>query len=107
MKQFYADYAWQQAESLLSIDSPSGFTSQAAQWVKDAFSSLGFPVHITQKGGILADLGGSDANDALLLSAHTDTLGGMVAQIKGNGRLKLTNLGGMRPENGEAENVRV
>ena len=31
----------------------------------------------------------------------------MVAEIKGNGRLRLTALGGMRPENGEAENVRV
>ena len=41
------------------------------------------------------------------LEAHADTLGGMVAEIKGSGRLRLTALGGMRPENGEAENVRV
>lgn len=44
---------------------------------------------------------------ALLLQAHTDTLGGMVAEIKANGRLRLVNLGGMRAENGETENVRV
>jgi putative aminopeptidase FrvX len=31
----------------------------------------------------------------------------MVAQIKGDGRLKLTNLGGMNPNNAEAENVKV
>ena len=31
----------------------------------------------------------------------------MVCQVKGNGRLKLTNLGGMNPNNAEAENVRV
>jgi putative aminopeptidase FrvX len=31
----------------------------------------------------------------------------MVATIKGNGRLKLTNLGGMNPNNAEAENVRI
>ncbi len=31
----------------------------------------------------------------------------MVAEIKGNGRLRLTALGGMRAENGETENVRV
>lgn len=41
--------------------------------------------------------------DALLLEAHTDTLGGMVAQIKGNGRLRITNVGGMN-NNAEAEN---
>ena len=31
----------------------------------------------------------------------------MVAEIKSNGRLKLTNLGGMNPNNAETENVRV
>ena len=42
-----------------------------------------------------------------MLEAHADTLGGMVAEVKGNGCLRLTNLGGMRAENGETENVRV
>ena len=45
-------------------------------------------------------------DNALLLEAHLDTLGGMVTQISGN-RLKLTNLGGMNANNGEAENVRI
>jgi putative aminopeptidase FrvX len=31
----------------------------------------------------------------------------MVAEVKGNGRLKLTNLGGMNPNNAETGNVRV
>ena len=107
MERIYADYAWQQAAALLAIDSPSGFTAKAAQWVKEAFTALGFSASITQKGGVLADLGGADVDHALLLSAHTDTLGGMVAQIKGNGRLRITALGGMNAYNGEAENVRV
>ena len=103
----YADYAWDRAASLLAIDSPSGFTAKAAAWVKEAFESLGFSAELTRKGGVLVDLGGEDDTDGLMLAAHTDTLGAMLAQIKGSGRLKLTNLGGMRPENGEAENVRV
>ena len=103
----YADYAWQQAAALLAIDSPSGFTETAALWVKDAFESLGFSAQLTRKGGVLIDLGGADDQDGLMLAAHTDTLGAMVSQIKGSGRLKLTNLGGMRAENAEAENVRV
>ena len=107
INKIYADRAWEQAAALLAIDSPSGFTGKAAQWVKEAFEALGFTAHITTKGGVLADLGGANENDALLLEAHADTLGGMVAQIKGDGRLKLTNLGGMRAENAEAENVRV
>ena len=103
----YADFAWEQTAALLAVDSPSGYTRKAAQWVKDAFEQLGFSAHITQKGGVIADLGGKDGDDGLLLEAHADTLGAMVCQIKGNGCLKLTALGGMRPENAETENVRV
>ncbi len=42
-----------------------------------------------------------------LLEAHMDTLGGMVCQIKANGRLKITPIGGLRAENVETENCRV
>ena len=103
----YADFAWEQTAALLAIDSPSGYTKNAALWVKNAFESLGFEAKITVKGGVIIDLGGKDENDGLLLEAHADTLGAMVAQVKGDGRLKLTALGGMRPENAEAENVKV
>ena len=103
----YADFSWDMTEKLLSIDSPSGFTDRAAEWVKGAFQILGFDAQLTRKGGVLVDLGGEDENDGLLLEAHADTLGAMVAQVKGNGRLKLTNLGGMRAENAETENVRI
>ena len=103
----YTDLALRQAMALLAIDSPTGFTEKAAQWVQTAFASLGYDAQRTAKGGVLIDLGGRDETDALLLEAHTDTLGGMIAEIKGNGRLRLTNLGGMRAENGETENVRV
>lgn len=107
LERVYADYAWEQAATLLSIDSPSGFTHNAAAWVKSAFEALGFSAQITVKGGVLIDLGGADENDALLLEAHADTLGAMVAEVKGSGHLRLTGLGGMQPENAEAENVRI
>ena len=103
----YTDIAVEKAAALLAIDSPTGFTDRAAEWVKQEFEALGFSATKTNKGGVLVDLGGEDAQNALLLEAHTDTLGGMVAEIKGNGRLRLTNLGGMNAENGETENVRV
>ena len=108
MEQKYAQYTIEQAVALLAIDSPTGFTENAAQWVYDAFTALGFSASITTKGGVLVDLGGADSEEGgLLLQAHTDTLGGMVAEIKANGRLRLVNLGGMCAENGETENVRV
>lgn len=103
----YADYAVKKAVELLKIDSPTGFTKNAAIWVKDVFETLGFASHFTEKGGVLVDLGGKDEKNALLLEAHTDTLGGMAAEIKGNGRLRLTALGGLHAENTETENVRV
>ena len=103
----YADYAWEMTEKLLSIDSPSGYTAKAAAWVKEAFEALGFTAWITTKGGVIIDLGGKDENDGLLLEAHADTLGAMVSMIKGDGRLKMTSLGGMNPNNAETENVRV
>ena len=107
IEKLYADYAWEQTAALLAIDSPSGFTTKAAEWVKNAFAALGFDAKITTKGGVLIDLGGENANDGLFLEAHADTLGCMVAEVKGNGRLRLTPLGGMNPHNAEAENVRV
>ena len=107
IEKLYADFAWEQTEALLAIDSPSGYTGKAALWVKEAFEKLGFAATITTKGGVLADLGGEDTENGLLLAAHADTLGGMVAEIKGNGRLRLTALGGMNANNAEAENVRV
>ena len=107
IEKIYADYAWEQAAAVLAIDSPSGYTDKAARWVKEAFEKLGFESRITTKGGVLVDLGGENSEDGLMLAAHTDTLGCMVAMVKGNGRLKLTSLGGMNANNAETENVRI
>ena len=85
----YANYAWERAAELLAIDSPTGFTKNAAIWVQRAFADLGYDARITNKGGVIADLGGPEDDDGLLLCAHADTLGGM------------------EPNNGECENVRL
>ncbi len=103
----YADFAIQKTVEILAIDSPSGFTKEVSEWTQKEFSEIGFNATITNKGGVLVDLGGEDENDGVLIEAHADTLGGMVAQIKANGRLKLTKLGGLSPNNGEAENVKI
>ena len=105
MDKKYVDYAVEKTLDLLKIDSPSGFTVKAVEFVAEEFKKLGYTSVITQKGGVLVDLGGYD--NALLLEAHTDTLGAMVKEIKSSGRLVLTPLGGMNANNGEAENVRI
>ena len=103
----YAKYATEKAKELLSIDSPTGFTDRAADWVQNAFTALGFSARRTVKGGVLVDFGGEKGQDGLILMAHTDTLGGMVAEVKANGRLRIVPLGGLSPQNIETENVRV
>ena len=103
----YTDYVMKTAQDLLSVPSPSGFTHMAADFVKKEFEKLGYEPQITQKGAVLVKLGGKDDKNAVVLAAHMDTLGGMVCQIMDNGHLKLTNIGGMNPNNAEAENCRV
>ena len=105
--QKYGDYILEKAADLLAIDSPTGYTKEAAKWVTEEFTALGFTVTQTIKGGVIVDFGGADTENGIVLEAHTDTLGAMVSEIKSDGRLKVTKLGGMNANNAEAENVRV
>ena len=107
INQKYVDFAVEKTLALLGIDSPSGDTAQAADACLKEFRALGCEAWLTGKGGVVADLGGADEDDALWLEAHLDTLGGMVSEIKGNGRLRISPLGGLRAENTETENCRV
>lgn len=103
----YTDFIMDKTVELLSIDSPTGYTDDAAAWVKKEFESLGYKASFTKKGGVLIELGGKNKKDGLFLEAHTDTLGGMVSSIKESGRLTVTALGGMNANNAETENVRI
>ena len=103
----YNDYILRITEELIGIDSPGSFTSEAVKRAVAEFESLGCKATVTNKGGIIAEIGGEDESDALLIEAHLDTLGAVVSEIKGSGRLKLSPIGGVVPSNVEAENVRV
>lgn len=111
----YADLAANKAIELLNIDSPSGFTEKIADKVIDDFTKLGYVCEKSNKGNILVTVSSpkdsspnsSPNNDVILFEAHGDTLGGMVKQIKSNGRLLVSPLGGLVASNVETENVRV
>ncbi|MDO4741705.1 MAG: M42 family metallopeptidase, partial [Eubacteriales bacterium] len=103
----YGPYILEETAALLAIDSPSGMTQQAAQHVIARCESLGFAAKRTRKDGVLVDLGGRDRDNAILLEAHMDTLGGMVCEIKSSGRLRITNIGGLNANNVETENCRI
>lgn len=106
-KNKYVDFITKKTTEVLNIDSPTGFTKAAAEFLIKEYEALGYHPVMTTKGGVLVDLGGTDTEDAILIEAHMDTLGGMVSKIKSNGNLELTPLGGMEPNNGEAENCRI
>ncbi len=103
----YINYIVEQTTKILSIDSPTGFTSRAAEYVMSEYKKLGFEPHLTTKGGIVVCVNEGCTDDAILLEAHMDTLGAMVRGITRHGRLLLTPLGGMNPNNAEAENCRI
>lgn len=103
----YLKYILEETKKVLAIDSPTGYTGEAADFVKNEYEKLGIKAVRTVKGGVLAELPGGDEKDAILLEAHIDTLGAMVAEIKGNGCLRLSPLGGLNPNNAEAENCRI
>ena len=90
---------------LVAIPSPSGMTREAANYTKAAFEALGFEAELTRKGCVLVNLGGE--GEAVVLSAHLDTLGAMVAEVKSNGALRLARIGGLAAVNVEAENCAV
>ncbi len=106
MKQ-YVDYIVEETKKILAIDSPSGYTREVADYVLGEYKKLGYEAELTVKGGVLATIGGKNKKDAVMLEAHIDTLGAMVTEIKSNGRLKVSPIGGMNANNAEAENCRV
>ncbi len=90
---------------------PDGFSSQAIALVEKELAA--FPeirTQWTRKGSLLAFLPGQGDPDAPItrgLTAHVDTLGGMVREIKASGRLELTNVGGFAWGSIEGENCLV
>ena len=101
----YMDYILEQLNALLSIHSPTGYTRQVGEYLMEEYTRLGYAPKRTRKGGVMVDLGGS--GNAVMVMAHVDTLGAMVAEVKDNGRLRLTPLGGLNANNVETENCVV
>lgn len=83
----YTAYAIDRTMELLAIDSPTGYTTNVVKRLCHIISDLGFTPQVTNKGNVFVEVGGK--GNALCAAAHVDTLGGM------------------NPNNAEAENVHV
>ncbi len=92
---------------LLLIPSPTGFTRNAIAYVSRRFADLPLELALTPKGALLATWPGERDDAPRALTAHVDTLGAMVQQIKANGRLQLVAIGGLQWSSVEGEGVTV
>ncbi|HQY20436.1 MAG TPA: M42 family metallopeptidase [Ignavibacteria bacterium] len=92
-------------ESLLKIHSPTGFTNDVIKYISSLFiDNKDIKKTLTNKGSLLISF---DDDPELLLTAHIDTLGAMVKEVKGNGTLELTQLGSYPWNSFEGEYVTI
>ena len=88
------DYVLNFAKELLHIDSPSGYTKAAIDFVEKEVTALGYETKRRAKGNLLVYVKGQSSEKTIGFCSHCDTLGLMVRSIKSNGYLALTTVGG-------------
>lgn len=80
---------------LLNTPSPTGFAHPAIEFTAAALGAFPFlEISQTRKGALVVKWVGQRSDAPRALTAHADTLGAMVKEIKSSGRLKLTKIGG-------------
>ncbi len=95
---------------LLNTPSPTGYHAEAIDYVEEAFHALEVPdliIECTIKGALVVTWPGVRSDAPRGLTAHVDTLGLMVKEIKDSGRLKLTQIGNYMWNAVEFEGVTV
>ena len=93
---------------LLKTPSPTGYCEEAIAYCEKALGALPeLKLDWTHKGALLAILKGKNADSPRALTAHVDTLGAMVKEIKSNGRLKMTQIGSFAWNSVEGEGCTV
>lgn len=99
------EYLTRTLVDLLNTPSPTGDTEYAIGLVEGELMSMGVTTERTTKGALIAHLEGLREDAPRALSAHVDTLGAMVCEIKSNGRLRLTALNGLMWPTVESEGL--
>ncbi|MDO4554599.1 MAG: M42 family metallopeptidase [Lachnospiraceae bacterium] len=94
-------------EEILAIGSTAGDTYDAMERCREEFEKYDMETEYTKKGAIIGYLKGEDDSKQRLISAHVDTIGAMVKEIKDNGRLKISLIGGYSFNTIEGENLIV
>jgi putative aminopeptidase FrvX len=93
---------------ILNTPSPTGFAQQAIECIEHELSAYPFlEQRRTRKGGLVVVWRVEGSSTARALTAHADTLGAMVKEIKSSGRLKMTKIGGFAWNTIEGEGCTV
>ncbi len=80
---------------LLNTPSPTGLAEPAIAFTEQTLETFpNLTITRTRKGALVVSIPGDRDTGPRALTAHVDTLGAMVKEIKSNGRLKLTRIGG-------------
>ena len=101
------DYLTAFLVGLLNTPSPTGDAERGIAYTEAALRELGLETRRTVKGSLVATLEGRAQTKPRAVTAHVDTLGAMVKEIKANGRLALTQIGGYAWNAIEGEGVTV
>ncbi|WP_280769653.1 M42 family metallopeptidase [Salipaludibacillus daqingensis] len=83
-------------KKLVEIPSPSGNTNEVITFVEKLLTDMNVETKRNRKGGLIATIHGENTSKHRMLTAHVDTLGAMVKEIKPSGRLKLDLIGGFK-----------
>lgn len=92
-------------EEILNIPSPTGYTKDMLNYLQKELDNMNLEYKISNKGALLATIKGKDSNKSITFSAHIDTLGAIVLQVKSNSRLSINQIGGYMMNSVEGENV--
>lgn len=93
--------------NILNTPSPTGFTHNITDYIGEELHLLHAFFSITNKGSILVSLEGESTDFQRTFSAHIDTLGAMVKEIKPLGTLSLSPVGSFMMNSIEGENCTV
>ena len=104
MYEINMDYLVDLLVRLCQVPSVTGATEEAVALCEAEFKGLGLQTRRTNKGALIASLGGAASESgAVCFSGHVDTLGAMVKEVKSSGRLALTPIGGFMMHSVEGE----
>ena len=95
-------------KKIINVPSPTGYTDNVIKTVEEEILSFGADIEMRKlaKGALLVKIKGKK-DESLLFSSHLDTLGAMVKEIKSDGKLIFTPIGGILMTAVECENVLI